>query len=52
MKQNKQKQVYLAPAVEANVVSVEQGFQCSGQYCGTENAGIIEAFVEGNAILM
>ena len=52
MKQNKQKQVYLAPVVEANVVSVEQGFQCSGVYCGPANAGIIEAFQEGSAILM
>ena len=52
MKQNNKKQVYLAPAVEANVVSVEAGFQCSGVYCGAAQVGIIENFVEGSAILM
>lgn len=36
MKQNNKKQVYLAPAVEANVVRVENGFAVSTPYCSTD----------------
>lgn len=37
MKQNNKKQVYVAPAVEANVVNVENGFSLSNPvYCNVE----------------
>lgn len=36
MKQNNKKQVYVAPAVEANVVNVENGFTLSNSYCATD----------------
>lgn len=52
MKQNNKKQVYVAPAVEANVVTVEAGFQCSGVYCESATAGILESFTEGTPVMM
>lgn len=41
MKQNNKKQVYVAPAVEANVVSVENGFAGSNpSFCDPSNSMI------------
>lgn len=45
MKQNNKKQVYVAPAVEANVVNVENGFSCS-MYCENPTAQIIEKYTD------
>lgn len=36
MKQNNNKQVYVAPAVEANVIRVENGFSMSLIQCDTD----------------
>lgn len=47
MKQNNKKQVYVAPVVEANVVTVEAGFQCS-TYCQDPSAQIIEKYVDNS----
>lgn len=47
MKQNNKKQVYVAPAVEANVVTVEAGFQCS-TYCQDPSTQIIEKYVDNS----
>lgn len=44
MKQNNKKQVYVAPAVEANVVSVENGFAGS-TFCDPRNSMIEEVTV-------
>lgn len=45
MTNNNKKQVYVAPAVEANVVNVENGFSCS-TYCDDFNASIIEKYTD------
>lgn len=52
MKQNNKKQVYVAPAVEANVVNVENGFSCSAVYCDGYQANIIEQYVDGSVNLL
>lgn len=49
MTQNNKKQVYLAPAVEANVVKVENGFALSNCFNDQTN---IEALVTGSTITM
>lgn len=49
MTQNNKKQVYLAPAVEANVVKVENGFSMSNCFNDQTN---IEALVTGSTITM
>lgn len=42
MTQNNKKQVYLAPAVEANVVKVENGFSvsCTADFTNIESVGV------------
>lgn len=51
MKQNNKKQVYVAPAVEANVVNVENGFSCS-TYCQNPTAEILEQYVDQSILYL
>lgn len=50
MKQNNKKQVYVAPAVEANVINVENGFSMS-QICSTDLYNT-EIVTTGSTVLM